>query len=118
MGDRRQLSAKFTAAKLTNNQALAIRLEYAKGGVTHDELAKKYGVSDSAICSIVRQQSWRDAGGPLAPSNRKLDAAAVRNIRERYSEGGYSFHQLGREHGVSAAAVKAVIYGRNWRHVK
>jgi hypothetical protein len=46
-------------AKLTAEIVLAIRADYAKGGITQEELAKKYGVYQTAISRVVRREFWR-----------------------------------------------------------
>jgi hypothetical protein len=47
------------SAKLTEEQVLEIRELYAKGGVTHDELGERFGVTGTMIGYIVRRQWWR-----------------------------------------------------------
>ena len=114
----RKLSKKFTGARLTADQALAIRIEYAQGGITHDDLAAKYGVSDSAINAVLRQQSWRDVGGPLAPTRNKVTVHDVRAIREEYANGGISQEQLAERYGISRPTVTLIINRKNWKNVE
>ncbi len=46
------------AAKLTAADAVAIRREYALGGVRQVDLARKYGVGQAAISRVVLRQNW------------------------------------------------------------
>jgi len=46
-------------SKMTAQMVLAIREEYAAGGISYRGLAKKYGMSTMAICSAVKQKSWK-----------------------------------------------------------
>jgi hypothetical protein len=46
-------------AKLTEAQVREIRDRYAAKGVTHDRLAKDYGVSSELIGLIVRRKIWK-----------------------------------------------------------
>lgn len=50
----RQGSAKMTEAKVR-----AIRARYARGDVTHAELAAKHSVTPAAISHIVNRRNWR-----------------------------------------------------------
>lgn len=45
-------------AKLTANQVIAIRKEFASGGVTKVQLAARYGVSEANIRGIISRQKW------------------------------------------------------------
>jgi hypothetical protein len=45
-------------ARLTEDAVRAIRAAYAAGGVTQEELAQRFGVSDSAIYYVVKRMSW------------------------------------------------------------
>lgn len=46
-------------AKLTSEQVLSIRAEYAKGEVLQTQLAKRYGVTSVTIGQIVRRGMWK-----------------------------------------------------------
>lgn len=48
--------------KLTESDVRSIRTEYAAGGVTQSELAKKFGVSQTLVSSIVRRVTWTGLG--------------------------------------------------------
>lgn len=48
-------------AKLTIDQVAAIRERYAAGGTTHAALAEHYGVSSTAIGSVLSGHRWRTA---------------------------------------------------------
>ena len=45
-------------AKLTEEQVRSIRVRYVAGGVTQQELADEYGVSQTAVGLIVRHKNW------------------------------------------------------------
>jgi hypothetical protein len=46
-------------AKLTADQVVEIRRLYKAGGITQQRLAARFGVSDSMICFIVKNQHWK-----------------------------------------------------------
>jgi hypothetical protein len=54
--DRR--GEKHAQAKLTDNDAIAIRSEYLEGKLTHRDLGKRYGVSHTVIGHIIRRSAW------------------------------------------------------------
>lgn len=60
---REKISAKarlrHNPQKLTKEDVLAIRSEYAKGGVTYNSLARKYGVTPRAIVVVVKRINWK-----------------------------------------------------------
>lgn len=46
-------------AKLTEDDVRAIRSEYARGGISQQAIADRYGVSQPVISSIIRREWWR-----------------------------------------------------------
>jgi len=46
-------------SKLTREKVLAIRSEYAAGGVRQSDLGEKYGVSQVNISAVVRRKVWK-----------------------------------------------------------
>lgn len=57
--------------KLTDEQAVAIRVAYA-GGCSSYKLATQYGLSQAGISSIVQGSVYKKAGGPITwPGQRK-----------------------------------------------
>jgi hypothetical protein len=46
-------------AKLTKEAVVAIREQYAAGGVTQKQLARQFGVHEGSIGRIVRMEGWR-----------------------------------------------------------
>lgn len=47
----------------------------------------------------------------------KLNASQVREIRNSFSREHISLSQLGRDYGVSAANIQAIVRGDTWRHL-
>ncbi len=48
-----------SAAKMSDAKALEIRAEYAAGGITHRELAKKHGVSKTSIADLLSGRTFK-----------------------------------------------------------
>jgi plasmid maintenance system antidote protein VapI len=45
-------------AKLTDHQVMAIREEYAKGNITQQMLAEKFGINRRTVSKIINRQRW------------------------------------------------------------
>lgn len=56
--EMRSRGSKHYHSKLTEDQVIAMRAEYAAGGTSHKRLAKKYGVSHGNIAFILSRKSW------------------------------------------------------------
>lgn len=57
--ERIKAGEKGGMAKLTNDQVRTIRQTYAAGGVTHTDLAQRFGVARTTIGHIVNGDGWR-----------------------------------------------------------
>jgi hypothetical protein len=49
-------------SKLTEERVRSIRIEYASGTTTQDELARKYHVARNAIWMILKRKTWAHVG--------------------------------------------------------
>jgi hypothetical protein len=58
--ERVRRGEQITSAKLTGDQAAAIRRRYAAGGVTQYALAQEFGVDQSVVSDIVRGRIWKE----------------------------------------------------------
>ncbi len=63
---------------LTSPQAESIRREYAAGDISQVALCAKYGVTRSTIGSIIRGETWVDAGGPIQSVDGPVQRASRR----------------------------------------
>lgn len=121
------------SAKLTAQQVLDVRQKSANGH-SFVELAKIYGVKASAISSIVTGKSWNHlTGGVSVATERhkhdkhlpygafhhaaKLTPEAVRDIRQTAGPYG-SKRRLAKKYGISVRAIRGVLSGATWKHVK
>ncbi len=53
-------------AKLNPEKVVAIRAMNAAGGFTHEEIGKRFGVSSSAVFSVVHGNTWSHVGQTIA----------------------------------------------------
>lgn len=60
---------RINTAKLTAEQVLRIRSQYAAGGVLQTELAVQYGVTQGLIGQIVNRRIWKHLIAPLPSSD-------------------------------------------------
>jgi hypothetical protein len=65
---------------LTDAQVLQIRQRYARGGVTHEELGLRYGVTRKVIGSVITGLTYKHVGGPLAKGRGKSSEKASREM--------------------------------------
>jgi transposase-like protein len=109
-----QFSKHGTPRVFTNEEARAIREEYALSDMSQTKLARKYGVHQATISSIVLGKTHQGAGGPTGVTTRKqphvIDDTQWSTIQRRL-ESGESQASIAREFGVT----KACISVRLWR---
>jgi hypothetical protein len=55
----RPAGERIHKAKLTAEVVKEIRREYAQGNVTHDNLADRYGVTQTTIGRVLKNKTWR-----------------------------------------------------------
>jgi hypothetical protein len=84
-GLRDQAGEKNPAAKLTDNQVAQIRLAYAKGGHTMEQLGVRFGVSFKTISKIVRGQRRAKQGGPVQSTDQRHCATARDPVTQRFA---------------------------------
>lgn len=75
--DPRTQARHRATTKLTENKAAAIRRQYEAGGVTEQELATRYGVSQCAISQVVTGRSWALMSAPKKPAASVQAASAL-----------------------------------------
>lgn len=93
---------------LTPAQVLSARRLYAAGGVTQLELARRYGVSHSAMGYLLRGESYKDVGGPIGTRGQPTASWNVSEAR-RLRAKGWTYDELGERFGVSHVRVWRVL---------
>jgi biotin operon repressor len=106
-------------SKLDENQVQRMREEYAKGGISQPELARKYEITQAAVNSIMLGKTWQHAGGPIVTAGRykALSDDQVREVRRLFTE-GWSGPRIARHLGVGRTTVYSVRDGRSYTDVK
>jgi len=91
----------------------ALRRAYHAGGVTQEQLAERYGISQSYVSSIVRGELRAEVEDPTSEDSRsKLTAQDAREIRERYAAGGVSYADLAEQYPVTIMEIGPVVNGQ------
>ena len=108
-------------AKLSAEIVARIRIEYARGIVTQEALAERYGVTRMVISRALRGVDWAWVGGPLAESNpkpmAKISADEVRAMREKYAAGGKTITEIAAEHGQHYLNTWQILHRVTWDDV-
>ena len=114
---RSAFGEKNGMTKLSDRDIEAIRL-LVSNGFTQREIAKRYGISEGHMSTIVKGKRRGTAAGALRQRHglAKLTEAQVLKMYELHDD-GWTATELGKEFGVSDATAHCVIVGRTWRHL-
>lgn len=98
--------------KLTQEKADQIREIHRRGGITQEELGRRFSVCDATIGQVVRGDTWtgRDSRAKLSPSE-------VRVILRRVQNGDRQI-DVAADYGVSKQTVNAIVKGRRWSRLE
>lgn len=124
--------------RLTMMKAHRAAWELAYGPIP-EEMAVLHHCDNPACCTPEHlflgtiadnnRDMWRKGRGRRPPGRKtpalcgeahpdaKLTAAQVREIRERYAQGGVSQRQLAREYGIDSSGICRLLTRKQWRSV-
>lgn len=115
--------------KLTDEQVLNIRKEFATGSPTVRGLGKRYGVSGSTIGAIVRGRTWTHLNSEWTPTqsfamrrvgerhaNSKFTENDIRNIRKQFDD-GVTQTAIAIQFGVPQGTISNIILRKSWTHI-
>ena len=112
MGNRNAVGKRSLAFRKRMAE-VAKETRNALGHVVSDETKK--GISENL-------KSYYQNGGQVmcgeTNGKSKLTAEQVREIRQRYAEGGISLRKLASEYDVTYGAVHNVILRKSWKHIE
>ena len=105
---------KWTNRSLRDEDAFAIRTQYASGRSSMGELAKQFRTTASVIQNIVDGKTYLWAGGPLVPRPERkwlrMPRAKILEMRERaHANPLLTIDRLGREYSVCSATVIKIL---------
>lgn len=111
-------------AKMSNEEVLSVRQRYINGesiNSIYSDYKNRYH-NDRTFARIVLGKTYKTVG--LIPTkeeihytNAKLSANQVKEIRNKYATGQYSYAALGREYGISSSSIKNIIIRKTYQHV-
>lgn len=126
-----QFNEKANSAKLTNLQVRKIRELFITRHYTFKQLAKMYGVSDTAISYIVQYLTYPDATDPneippYIPTNKKerkgeksfnavFTNEQIKQIRLDYYTKKYTIQELSNQHHVSSMTIVRILSYRTYK---
>jgi DNA-binding XRE family transcriptional regulator len=112
------------AAKLNPEIVSMIREEVDSGRSTRDEMARKFGVTKTAIGLICRRETWRHVKDENTSGwvrrwygNSKLTPDIVREIRTEVDSGRATRTNMARKFSVSLETIGIICSRRSWRNV-
>lgn len=108
---------RHKGCKLSDAQVEQVRNEYAAGGVTQQQLAKKYGVFNTTICQLVKHRYRSDKAPIERRGNAILYEKHVILIRKLYNTGDYSYNDLAFLFGVGFNAIALIVRRDTWKHI-
>lgn len=115
------------SVKLTSMQVKEIISQYLDGKVTQQELAQRYGVSDSLVSAILHRQAWPEItatdhrlGKNFYASGERIKQAKltyqkVTEIRRLYKNRSMSQVQIAKLFCVSKNLIRLIINGQIWK---
>jgi predicted DNA-binding protein YlxM (UPF0122 family) len=121
-----QKGERNSQAKLTLNDIEEIRNIYAKGNISHKQIADKYGVQTPAIYKIINNLSWYDEkySPPVFDSiikknktARKLSYEIAEEIRQEFKSNNYTIKTLANKYSVSITTIRMILLNRIWKKI-
>lgn len=114
---RSAVGEKNGMVKLSDRDIEAIRLLVSEG-FTQREVAKRYGVSEGHLSTIIKGKRRATAAGKIRQRHglAKLTEDQVLKMYALHDQ-GWSATELGKKFKVSDATAHCVIVGKTWRHL-
>ena len=104
--------------KLTQDQIKEIVTLWIDKNMTSKEIAKLYPVNFNHIQRVCKNYIPNDLYiRSYKSGSRKLSAFQVKKILIERLKLGTTYKELGNKYKVSAAAIRLICIGENWKHV-
>lgn len=103
-------------AKITTEQVISIREEYAAGSTTQKQLAEKYNLGKETIRIIVSGEAWKSVGGPIHKTNRHKSWSndQILAIRMEYARGEISKKEIAAKYHTSQTSMSRILSGETF----
>jgi transcriptional regulator with XRE-family HTH domain len=110
--DRLARGERHENSTLSDESIREMRERYAAGGLSQNDLAKKYGLKQSSINSIILGKTRTDAGGPITNKGRvRITENQVACILKKHAM-GISQKRIAEDLGISYNAVNEICTGK------
>jgi len=106
---------KHPGSKLTKQNVIDARLSYAAGGISSQELADKYKITQGIMHAILSGKKWRQAGGPIhKPGNDTwICSKKIKDLMRDRIASGSSYSKLAKKYGISISHVRRLVIGES-----
>lgn len=113
-------------SKLTAEEVLQMRREFASGECSRSDLAEKYQVNRTQIGLILTGRAWSGVGGPIVPKiqnwgegakDGRLKPETVSAIREMHASKNITHKSISDHFKVSTTTVTNIINRRIWKNI-
>lgn len=111
---------KHHKAVLTKEKVLLLVEMKRTGNYSQQQLADYFGISKSAVKSILNGNSWREVTGIVKgefKTEPKLTPEKVLEIVRLYNTGKYTHKQLADMFNIDKSSVSRILSGESWSHV-
>jgi len=102
---------------LSDRDIAAIRL-LVKNGFTQREVAKRYGISEGHMSTIIRGKKRGSASGAIRTRHglAKLTEKQVLQVYDLHDE-GLTPTEIGKRFKVADATIHCIVSGKTWKHL-
>lgn len=115
---------KHPRAKMTDTEVIEVRQRYINGESIeqiYQDFKTRYS-NKATFTNIVLGTTYKHVGNiptesQIRHTNAKLTESQVKEIRKRYAKEKISYAKLGKEYGLSASSVMAIIKRETYKHV-
>lgn len=105
--------------KLTDEQVVQIRIDYATGNYTHKELSEIYHISRRGVSKITAGDYYKHLDGPITKnysrksnskvySSSKITTKQIKELRELYKRGS-SLTELSQKYNMSRTNISKIV---------
>lgn len=112
---------KNGGAKLSDNDVIEIRNQYANAELHKSEIAKFYNISSYTVHNIVRGKTWKETGGKISYFNDNLKRCKLKENQVKeikiLLKNGESQINIAKTYNVGRWIINSIKRNRTWKQV-
>lgn len=112
----RERGLRGQSQKLTDEQREEIRRRHA-AGESNADLSRAFQVSNGYVTEVVHGRKTRNRKSAVPRQIRTVTPEEIREIRQRWQQGGVSQKALAQEYGLAPSTVSRMVTGMSHREV-